>query len=97
MSELSARMRTVCRRAVERFGRNNQLWMLFEEFAELIIAICRYRRGRGNTDNIAEEIADCEIMLQQAKLIYQVENRTENWQAYKLDRLENLIEGKEVR
>lgn len=100
MPDIDRERRRVARRAVERYGRTVQIWMLIEEAAELILAICRYRRGRGNgaelLDNIAEETADLKIVLEQVPIIYQVETKTRNWEEYKIERLERRIDGKEV-
>lgn len=49
------------------FGERLQEDLAIEEFAELTQALIHKRRGREN--NIAEEIADCEIMLEQLKII----------------------------
>ena len=55
--------------AVERYGERNQLDMVTEECAELIQAVCKRKRGIDNRDNIVDEIADVEIMLEQLKYI----------------------------
>ena len=46
--------------------------MAIEEFSELIVALQHHRRGRCGKATVAEEIADCMIMLEQLKLIYGV-------------------------
>lgn len=56
------------KKAVDTFGKENQINMATEELAELIVAINHYRRGRAGKDEVIEEIADCYIMLRQ--LIY---------------------------
>lgn len=43
--------------------------MLLEEMAELQKEICKAWRGKDNEVEIAEEVADVEIMLEQIKLI----------------------------
>ena len=94
MSALDRRRNALAEKAVERYGRNNQLWMLIEEIAELIVAICRKRRGRGGDDEIAEEVADVKIVLEQIPKIYRIENKVRAWEEIKLDRLEDVIEGR---
>ena len=49
--------------AIKTFGEREQENVAMEECAELIQAIAHKHRGR--KDNIAEEIADVEIMLEQ--------------------------------
>jgi NTP pyrophosphatase (non-canonical NTP hydrolase) len=53
--------------AIKTFGEKPQEEVAIEECSELIQAICHKHRGR--KDNIAEEIADVEIMLEQLKII----------------------------
>lgn len=53
--------------AIKTFGEKAQEEVAIEECSELIQAICHKHRGR--KDNIAEEIADVEIMLEQLKII----------------------------
>ena len=53
--------------AIKVFGEKPQEEVAIEEMAELIQAISHKHRGRKN--NIAEEIADVEIMIEQLKVI----------------------------
>lgn len=56
--------------AIERHGREPQWRQLQEECAELIAAVNRFLRKReGAVDALIEEIADVEIMVQQARLL----------------------------
>lgn len=52
--------------AIRTYGEEAQERLAIEECAELIQAICHKHRGREN--NIPEEIADVEIMLEQLKI-----------------------------
>ena len=52
--------------AIKVFGDKAQEEVAMEELAELITAISHKHRGREH--NIAEEIADVEIMLEQLKI-----------------------------
>jgi len=60
-------MMNILNRAIEWYGAENQENMCIEECAELIQAI--NKKHRGEPHNIAEEIADVEIMLEQLKII----------------------------
>jgi NTP pyrophosphatase (non-canonical NTP hydrolase) len=51
--------------ALQRWGIEPQLKMAIEECAELIQAICHTDRNRPDKCNLAEEIADVEIMCGQ--------------------------------
>lgn len=57
----------ILKAAIRTFGEEAQERQAIEECSELIQAICHKHRGRKH--NIAEEIADVEIMLNQLKII----------------------------
>lgn len=44
-------------------------------------------------DNIFEEIADVEIMLEQCKIMFQCDKEVNKWQQKKIERLERRLEG----
>lgn len=71
--------------AISIFGAFEQERVAIEECAELIQAISHKHRGRSH--NIAEEIADVEIMLEQLKLINGCAEETEKIRREKIDRL----------
>jgi NTP pyrophosphatase (non-canonical NTP hydrolase) len=89
--------------AIEKWGLSLQFGMLIEECAELIQAVNKVlRKGDSDVDtwhNLAEEMADVEIMIEQLKTVI-------NWQNLeflvstakhnKLLRLKSLLEEKEV-
>ena len=58
--------------AIEHNGEDMQLNVAVEEMAELTKEIIKYKRGFDNLQQLAEEIADVEIMLEQLKLIFGV-------------------------
>ncbi len=82
----------ICKKAVEVFGKDTQILMYFEEAGELAQAISKYKRGFKNKANIAEEIADVEIMLEQLKHIYQCHHSVEQIKQQKVMRLNGRIE-----
>ena len=86
--EMQGEASYICKRAVEVFGKDTQLLMYFEEAGELAQAISKDKRGFGSKDNIAEEIADVEVMLEQLKHIYVVERMKQQ----KIVRLSSRIE-----
>ena len=76
--------------AIETYGDEAQINQGIEEMAELIQAVYKFRRMRNPVpfDNIAEEIADVEIMVDQYKQIYGItENEIILLKKRKLDRL----------
>ena len=83
---------TTLERAIEYYGKDMQLNVAIEEFSELIKEICKHKRGADNLDNIIEEMADCYIMLEQLKIIFQIKNSDINSEIKaKHDRLEKRL------
>lgn len=75
--------------AIKVFGEKAQEEVAIEELAELIQAIIHKHRGRKN--NIAEEIADVEIMLEQLKIINNCRDEVEQIHNQKIERLFDRI------
>lgn len=89
--------REIFRKALSRYGGFAQITILFEEMAELQNALCKALRGRmdgGTPLNIAEEIADVGIMLDQMAIEFRVEDAVAAQRAYKVERLRGRIEGR---
>ena len=75
--------------AIATYGETEQEQVAIEECSELIQAICHKHRGR--THNIAEEIADVEIMLEQLKIINDCGSKVEKIRKSKIERLYNRV------
>lgn len=75
-------------------GLKNQENQLTEEIGELLVAINKNRRYRTleTLKNIAEEIADVEIMLVQVKYLYGIFSEVESVKAKKIERELKRIE-----
>lgn len=67
-------------KALDKFGNQNQKLKLIEEMAELTQAIIK-------DSNIAEEIADVQIVLDQLKLLYP---DWKSWEQVKIQRLKEI-------
>lgn len=84
-------------KAIKTWGIDSQIGMLFEEMAELTIAINKARRATASENsekaemNIIEEIADVEIMLDQLKVVFRCEERVTEVYKIKLERLRRLL------
>ena len=74
-------------KALAHYGPEAQIKMLYEEMAELQLAVCKHGRGADNIDNIAEELADVGIMLDQMRLLFNVETRSREIRLEKVARL----------
>ena len=71
--------------AIKVYGEQAQENVVIEECSELIQAICHKHRGREH--NIAEEIADVEVMLEQLKIINNCRAEVEQIRKKKIARL----------
>ena len=79
----------VLKRALNFWGEKAQMLMVVEEMSELTKEILKnINRGKNNIDELAEETADVEIMLEQLKENYNIAEKVE---AYKKDKIK-LIE-----
>lgn len=86
------------KQAVSKWGYSLQLCMLMEESAELIQAVSKVvRRGEKDNsvyDNLAEEMADVEVMIEQIKITTDwmlLEDKVRFWKEKKLLRLKEII------
>ena len=77
----------IFRTALETWGADAQTLMVFEEMSELQKELCKYARGRSNIEEIAEEIADVQIMLEQMIIFHKCEKAVEEYRRSKIERL----------
>lgn len=87
LDEPAADTNAVLQRALDTCGAEAQTGMVFEEMAELQKELCKWLRGIGDREHIAEEIADVEIMLDQMKLLHSCADECKSWRLRKLERL----------
>lgn len=87
--------KTVLQAAIDQYGVYAQCLMLFEEMAELQKEVCKNFRGADNTEQIAEEIADVEIMLAQVKMMFDIAEEAARYRQDKVARLWKRLRGKE--
>lgn len=80
--------------ALNKWGFENQVYMLFEEMSELQNAICKYRRSRMEAQSVIEEIADVEIMAEQMSVIFG-NDEVEKVRKEKLERLKDRLKDSE--
>ena len=94
-------MKQLLERVITANGMNKQLDVAIEELSELIQAICKIKRRDSLSNesfavkgNLAEEMADVEIVLAELKLMFDNEDNVKEWKTYKLDRLEKRLNEK---
>ena len=81
---------TLYEEALSLWGKDAQIDMIVEECAELILAIQKFRRS-GDASGVIEELADVQIMLEQANLIFSRKSISKTYKD-KLLRLASRIE-----
>ena len=92
-------------KAINTYGVENQIKTV-EELSELSQALCKsivrlnYTKEKTSleddlksVDNIFEEMADVEIMLEQCKIMFQCDKEVNEWKHKKIERLERRLEG----
>ena len=90
----------IMQKAIDTYGVENQIIKTVEELSELSQALCKFltkpytESDRTILDNIYEEMADVEIMLEQCKMIfYESEDKINDYKKKKIKRLERRLEG----
>lgn len=83
----------VYRSAIKTYGSDEQICMIYEEMCELGVALSKYHRepGAETVRDVQEEIADVQIMLEQAKEMFG-RAEVERFVQEKTERLRNRLE-----
>lgn len=94
------------KRIADHYGYETQSRQLIEEMAELTQVInkeWRFANGflpevdyMALADNIAEEITDTEIMIEQVKYLLGIENKVKDWREKKLERTLEKVEPEKM-
>ena len=77
--------------AIQKYGRGTQQFKAIEELSELIRALARF-----DDENIAEEMADVRIMLDQLEIIFGNGQKVARWEVMKLRRLDQRVHAADV-
>ena len=80
-------MNEILNKAIEVNGVDYQMNVAIEELSELQKEICKMKRGIGSNLNLAEEMADVEIVLEELKMIYNNRDMVEVYKKRKVERL----------
>ena len=78
--------------AIKTFGSLSQMVIVMEECSKKQKEVSKIIREKGNLENLAEEIADVEIMLEQLKLIFTLHDKVATKKGEKIERLKRIIE-----
>ena len=83
----------VLHRALDTYGSALQIVVMMEEMSELQKELCKYLRGKYSPANIAEEIADVEIMLEQMKMLFCCADDVHDVRRRKVERLKERLDN----
>ena len=78
--------------AIRKYGPGAQQFKAIEELSELIRALAR----ADDPENVAEEMADVRIMLDQLELIFRNGQKVAKWEVKKLRRLDGRVHAADV-
>ena len=80
------------KKIVDTYGKQ-QVVIAIEELSELQKELCKALRFKVNLQNIVEEIADVEIMLEQMKIYFEIkEDEIEEMKKIKIERAKERLE-----
>ena len=91
--ELKGFINALLEEAIQRYGEKAQVIKVIEELSELTAELCKdintdLNTTREREQRITDEIADVSIMLEQLKIIYNIDLQVKKRIEYKIDRLE---------
>ena len=83
-------------KAIRLYGKEKQVYIAIEEMAELTKELIKDKRKFKNRNEIIEEIADVEIMMQQLCLIFKCSEEVVNMRRQKIERLKKRMENESI-
>lgn len=87
--------KSIITKSIKHYGEEIQSTVCMEECAELIQAISKAKRGKLDTDNMMEEIADVLICIEMLKQIYNIPDCSiKNWIERKQERMLRRMEDR---
>ena len=84
---------TTYTKAMLEFGEQNQLIVATEELSECQKEICKILRGGEDYRHMAEEVADATIMLEQIRIMFNINDCVCNFMDEKIKRLDGRLKG----
>ena len=83
----------IMRSAIKKNGKTIQTVVAIEELSELQKELTKYIRGKGNRDNLIEEVADVLVMIAQIQLMYYIpDDEVDKVMRFKLNRLKERMQ-----
>ena len=88
----------IYKRALKTWGKEPQMLQVIEEMSELTKEILKnINRKKDNLNEIIEETADVEIMLEQLKENYQIADKVENYKKEKIKLIEQRLNNRDKK
>ena len=83
----------IMRAAIRKNGKPMQTVVAIEEMSELQKELTKHIRGKGDRENLIEEVADVLIMVTQIQLMYYIpDDEVEKVMHFKLNRLKERMQ-----
>lgn len=82
---------TLYAKLIQKYGCEAQIIVAIEELAELQKELTKWLRGKGNIQNIAEEITDVRIMTEQLEYIFVCTDEIVKTWFEKIERIKDLV------
>ena len=79
--------------AIARNGVLLQAIVAIEELSEAQKEICKFLREEGNAEHLAEEVADATIMLEQLRIMFDINEAVCRYMDAKVQRLADRLKG----
>lgn len=91
----------VIEEAAKSYGTKTQTIQAVEEFSELLVVLSKIVNGRYSSKDhlipLIDEVADCQIMLNSLKSIYEIEDQVSERVFFKLNRLRERVRERNGR
>jgi NTP pyrophosphatase (non-canonical NTP hydrolase) len=86
----------IIKSAIRKNGKAMQTVVAIEEMSELQKELTKFIRGKGNRENLIEEVADVLVMITQIQIMYALpDDEVERIMHLKLNRLKERMEQNE--
>jgi NTP pyrophosphatase (non-canonical NTP hydrolase) len=90
-------LKLLYRECIVKWGKEAQMRQTMEEAAELIVALNKEIRGTGSVEDIAEEIADVQLMCEEMIELFNIQKDVDDCKKNKIERLIDRLRGEASR
>ena len=82
---------------IVKWGKEAQMRQTMEESAELIVALNKVIRNTGRVEDVAEEIADVQLMCEEMIELFNIQKEVEGYRQFKIERIQDRLRGEASR